>query len=111
MSEHFAANILLLVEFVGRISHKQFVVFFLPHSMHKYHCIIVWILLLKSFLNPAYSAILVSSHTAHCAQKCRLCTLVHGFCISRKGGTGGGGWDYLQGAMSWKLLSFAVKGT
>ena len=36
--------------------------------MHKYHCIIVWILLLKSFLNPAYGAILVSSHTAHCAQ-------------------------------------------
>ena len=68
------------------------------------------VLLLKSLLNLAYSAILVSSHTAHCAQKCRLCTLAHRFCISKNGGTGGGGCGYLQCAMSWKLLSFAVKG-
>ena len=42
-------------------------------------------------VNP-YSALLVISH-------CGLCTLAHGFWISRKGGTGGGGWGHLVGDM------------
>ena len=37
-------------------------------------------------------------YTVHCAEN-SLCGLVHRFCISRKGGTGGGGWGHLQGNM------------
>ena len=32
-------------------------------------------------------------------QKDSLCALARRFCINRKGGTGGGGWGYPQGAM------------
>ena len=32
-------------------------------------------------------------------RKDSLCMLVHWFCISRKGGTGGGVWDHPQGDM------------
>ena len=39
--------------------------------------------------------------TSHCAprRKDGRCVLAHTFCISRKGGTGGGGWGHLQGAV------------
>ena len=38
---------------------------------------------------------------SHCAlsRKDSLCTLACGFCITRKGGTEGGGWGHLQGDM------------
>ena len=42
-----------------------------------------------------YSTLLVTSHCALC-RKDSLCE-VHGLCISRKGGTGGGGWGHPQG--------------
>ena len=32
-------------------------------------------------------------HTAHCAEKI-VCALARWFCVSRKGGTGGGGWGH-----------------
>ena len=34
----------------------------------------------------------------HCAEKNSLCMFA---CVSRKGGTGGGAWDHLQGAVHW----------
>ena len=40
-----------------------------------------------------YSALLVTSHRA-LRRKDSLCALAHWFCISRKGGTGGGGWGH-----------------
>ena len=38
---------------------------------------------------------------AYCilCRKDSLCVLTHRFCVSRKGGTGGGGWGHPQGAM------------
>ena len=45
-----------------------------------------------------YSALLIISHCALC-RKYILCTLVCGFCVSRKGGTGKGGWGHPQGDM------------
>ena len=44
------------------------------------------------------SALLVTSHCALC-RKDSLRVLACGFCVSRKGGTGGGGWDHPQGDM------------
>ena len=35
--------------------------------------------------------------TLRSAQKDSLCVLAHWFCVSRKGGTGGGGWGHPQG--------------
>ena len=37
-------------------------------------------------------------HTAHCAEKI-VCALAHWFCVTRKGGTGGGAWGHPQGAV------------
>ena len=45
-----------------------------------------------------YSAFLVTSH-CKLRRKDSLCTLMCGFCVSSKGGTGGGGWDHPQGAV------------
>ena len=36
-------------------------------------------------------------HTAHCAEKIVYVHYARRFCVSRKGGTGGGGWGHLQG--------------
>ena len=48
-------------------------------------------------LTSPYSALLVISHcTLH--RKDSLCALAHWLCISRKGGTGGGGWSHQQDA-------------
>ena len=47
-------------------------------------------------------------HTVQYA--CRKDSLVHGFCVSRKGGTEGGGWDHLQGAVHVAALPLAVEG-
>ena len=52
------------------------------------HCIVYSKLLLLIVCKP-HSALLVTSH----------CTLMRRFCMSRKGGTGGGGWDHPQGAV------------
>ena len=38
-------------------------------------------------------------HTAHCSEKILSARYTHWFCVSRKGGTGGGGWGHLQGDM------------
>ena len=38
-------------------------------------------------------------HTAHCAEKIVSARYTRRFCVSRKGGTGGGGWGRLQGDM------------
>ena len=39
-------------------------------------------------------------HTAHCTEKIHsLCMLAGRFCVSRKGGTEGGGWGQPQGAV------------
>ena len=43
-------------------------------------------------------ALLVTSHCALC-RKGSLCTFARWFFVSRKGGTGGGGWGHLQGAV------------
>ena len=50
-------------------------------------------------LNPIVHFWLVN--TSHCIlrRKDSLRTLACGFCISRKGGAGGGGWDHPQGAV------------
>ena len=40
--------------------------------------------------------------TCALCRKDRLCA-VHGFSISRKGGTGGGGWGHLQGVVAARL--------
>ena len=45
-----------------------------------------------------YSALLVISHCA-LRRKDSLCALARWFCVSRKGGTGGGGWGHPQGAV------------
>ena len=45
-----------------------------------------------------YSTLLVTSHRALC-RKDSLRTLACVFCVSGKGGTGGGGWGHLQGDM------------
>ena len=45
-----------------------------------------------------YSAPLVTSHCALC-RKYSLCTPVRRLWVSRKGGTGGDGWDHMQGAV------------
>ena len=37
-----------------------------------------------------------SHYTVHCTEKV---VSVHRFCVSRKSGTGGGGWDHPQGDM------------
>ena len=52
---------------------------------------------------------MVTSHCALC-RKDSLCTLVHGFCVSRKGGTGGGGWGHCRLTCTWWLLGLALKG-
>ena len=38
-------------------------------------------------------------HTAHCAEKVVSACYARWFCVSRKGGTAGGGWDQPQGDM------------
>ena len=38
-------------------------------------------------------------HTVHCTEKIVSVRYVGWFCVSRKGGTGGGGWGHLQGDM------------
>ena len=38
-------------------------------------------------------------HTAHCTEKIVSARYARGFCVSTKGGTGGGGWGHLQGDM------------
>ena len=43
-----------------------------------------------------FKPLLVTSYRALC-RKDSLCTLCTRFCMSRKGGTGGGGWDHPQG--------------
>ena len=45
-----------------------------------------------------YSALLVTSYCA-LRRKDSLCVVHTWFCVSRKGGTGGGGWDHPQGDM------------
>ena len=40
-----------------------------------------------------------------------LCTLVRRFCISRKGGTGGGGWGHPQGAVHMAAARLGCKRT
>ena len=56
---------------------------------------------------------------SHCAlrRKDNLCAHVHWFCVSRKGGTGGGGWSHLQGDLHmlavvavWKMPWLALGG-
>ena len=49
--------------------------------------------------NPLpYNALLITSYCA-LRRKDSLCALAHRCCISRKGGTGGGGWGHPQGAV------------
>ena len=38
-------------------------------------------------------------HTVHCAEKIVSARYARRFCVSRKGGTGGGGWGHPQGDM------------
>ena len=47
-------------------------------------------------------------YIAQCAEDglCALC----GFCISRKGGTGGGGWGHMQGAVHMVAARFGCEG-
>ena len=35
---------------------------------------------------------------------------MHGFCVSRKGGTGGDGWGHRRVVCTWWLVDVAVKG-
>ena len=53
-----------------------------------------------SIMNPSCVMHKSSTHRLILAhRKDGLCALVHGFCVSRKNGTGGGGWGHLQGAV------------
>ena len=44
-------------------------------------------------------------------RKDSLCTLARRFCVSRKGGTGGGGWGHPQGAMHMAVARLGCKKT
>ena len=57
-----------------------------------------------------YSAPLVTSHCALC-RKYGLCTLVRRLGVSRKSGTGGGGWDHTQGAVDMAAAWLGCKRT
>ena len=50
---------------------------------------------------------------SYCAvrRKDSLCVLVHRFCVSRKGGTGGGRWGHLQGAVHMAAVRLGCKRT
>ena len=52
------------------------------------------------------STLLITSYCTLC-RKDSLCALVRRFCVSRNGGTGGGGWRVL---CTWQLLGLVVKG-
>ena len=47
-------------------------------------------------------------HTVHCIEK-YLCVLACRFCVSRKGGTGGGGWSHPQGAVHMAVARLGCK--
>ena len=50
------------------------------------------------------------SYCTLCNRKDSICALAHEFCISRKGGAGGGGWDQLQGAVHKAAARLGCKG-
>ena len=62
--------------------------------LHVYHC---QQSILVNPLNPIVHFWL--HHTAHCAEKIVSACYMRRFCVSRKGGTGGGGWGHPQGGM------------
>ena len=43
-------------------------------------------------------------HTVHCAEKIVCACYTRRFCVSRKGGAGGGGWGHPQGDIAWTGL-------
>ena len=56
--------------------------------------------LLKIKLKPFKPQVAIwLHHTAHCTEKIVSARYVRQFCVSRKGGTGGGGWCHPQGDM------------
>ena len=67
---------------------------------------------LPEFLKPfkPYSTLLVTSYCALRRKDC-LCALAHRFCVSSKGGTGGGGWGHPQGDMHMVTARLGCKST
>ena len=57
-----------------------------------------------------YSTLLIMSYCA-LRRKDSFCALVSRFCVSRKGGTGGGGWGHPQGAVHMAAARLGCKRT
>ena len=76
-------------------------------SVTRHNGVLLWSVLCFNPLNPIVHFWL--HHTAHCAEKIVSARYACWFCVSRKGGTGGGGWVIRRVACTWWLLDLAVK--